>query len=124
MNITHKLATFAIDTTFEDLPVEAVTQAKRAILDTLGVAIAGSTEPCARIAAEVVRAEQGRAEATVIGQGFAAPARAAALVNGTSTHALDYDDVNASMHGHPSPPLLPALLAVGEETGASGRALI
>ena len=124
MEITRKLATFAVETTYADLPNEAVTQAKRAILDTLGVAIAGSVEPCARIAAEVVQAEEGRPVASVIGQGFAAPARAAALVNGTAAHALDFDDVNESMRGHPSPPLLPALLAVGEETDASGRRLI
>lgn len=124
MDITRKLATFAVETTYADLPDEVVTQAKRAILDTLGVAIAGSVEPCARIAAEVVQAEAGRPIATVIGHGFAAPARSAALVNGTAAHALDFDDVNESMRGHPSPPLLPALLAVGEETGASGRELI
>ncbi len=124
MDITRRLAQFVVETSYDDLPAEAVTQAKRAILDTLGVALAGVSEPCARIAAELAREEGGRPAATVIGFGFAAPARAAALVNGTSTHALDYDDVNASMRGHPSPPLLPAVLAAGEEMNASGRALI
>jgi 2-methylcitrate dehydratase PrpD len=124
MEITRRLAEFVVQTGYADLPDEAVTQAKRATLDTLGVGLAGTVEPCARIAAEVVREEGGRPVATVIGQGFAAPVRAAALVNGTAIHALDYDDVTASMHGHPSPPLLPALLAAGEEMGADGRALI
>jgi 2-methylcitrate dehydratase PrpD len=124
VGITSAIAEFASRTGFADLPSEAVTQAKRAILDTLGVAIAGSVEPCARIAADVVRADAGRPVSTVIGQGFAAPARAAALVNGVAAHALDYDDVNSSMRGHPSPPLLPVLLAAGEETGATGAALI
>ncbi len=124
MEITRSIAEFVVRTSYADLPTETVTQTKRAVLDTLGVMIAGSTEPCARIAADVVRADEGRAVATVVGQGFSAPARAAALVNGTAAHALDYDDVTTSMRGHPSPPLLPALLAVGEETGASGRAMI
>jgi 2-methylcitrate dehydratase PrpD len=45
-------------------------------------------------------------------------------VNGTAAHALDYDDVTAPMRGHPSPPLLPAVLAAGEETNATGADLI
>jgi len=124
MQITRSLAGYVVRTGYADLPAEAVMAAKRAVLDTLGVMIAGSTEPCARIAADVVRDEGGKPVATVVGQSFAAPPRGAALVNGTAAHALDYDDVTAPMHGHPSPPLLPALLAVGEETGASGQALI
>ena len=124
MEITRILAEYVAQTGYADLPEEAVTQARRAVLDTLGVTLAGSAEPAARIAAEVVSAEGGKPAATVIGQGFAAPARSAALVNGTAAHALDFDDVTTSMRGHPSPPLLPALLAVGEETNAAGRDVI
>ena len=124
MELTRSLAEFVVQTTFADLPGEAVTQAKRAVLDTLGVMIAGSLEPCARIAASVVRDEGARPVATVVGQGFATSPRGAAFANGTAAHALDYDDVTESMRGHPSPPLLPALLAVGEERSASGRDLI
>lgn len=124
MEITRTLAEYVVKTGYADQPAEAVTQAKRAVLDTLGVMLAGSAEPCARIAAEVVAGEEGKPVATVIGQGFAAPARGAALVNGTAAHALDYDDVTTSMRGHPSPPLLPAVLAAGEETNAAGQDLI
>lgn len=124
MEITRTLAEYVVRTGYADLPEEAVTQARRAVLDTLGVMLAGSAEPCARIAAEVVAGEGGKPVATVIGQGFAAPTRGAALVNGTAAHALDYDDVITSMRGHPSPPLLPAVLAAAEETNASGRDLI
>jgi 2-methylcitrate dehydratase PrpD len=124
MELTRSLAEYVVQTGSGDLPPEAVTQAKRAVLDTLGVMIAGSVEPCARIAADLVRSEAGRPIATVVGQGFSAPPRSAALVNGTATHALDYDDVTQSMRGHPSPPLLPALLAVGEEQHAAGVDLL
>lgn len=124
MHVTRALTEYVLRTGYADFPVEAITAAKRAVLDTLGVMIAGSTEHCARIAAEVIRDEGGRPTATVVGQGFAASSRGAALVNGTAAHALDYDDVTTAMHGHPSPPLLPVLLAVGEETSASGQALI
>jgi 2-methylcitrate dehydratase PrpD len=63
-------------------------------------------------------------EAAVLGHGFRAPAAEAALVNGTSGHALDFDDVSMSMRGHPSVPLAPAVLALGEKLGSSGRAVI
>ncbi len=124
MEITRALAEYVVKTTYADLPQEAVTRVKRAVLDTLGVMVAGSAEECAAIAAEIVASEGGKPVATVIGRGFSAPARSAALVNGVSAHALDYDDVTTSMRGHPSPPLLPAVLAVGEEVNASGRDLI
>lgn len=124
MEITAGLAAFVAATDFEQLPASAIDQARRAFLDTIGVALAGSLEECARIAAQLAREEGGSAAATLIGQGFAAPARAAALVNGTAAHALDYDDVSTDMRGHPSPPLIPAVLAAGEETGASGGDLL
>jgi 2-methylcitrate dehydratase PrpD len=45
----------------------------------------------------------------------------AALVNGVASHALDFDDCNNTLGGHPSAPILPALFALADETGASGR---
>src|SRR5687767_8921177 len=99
MEITRTLAEYVARTNYGDLPEEAVTRAKRAVLDTLGVMLAGAAEPCARIAAEVVAADGGNPVATVIGQGFSAPARAAALANGTAAHALDFDDVTTPMRG-------------------------
>jgi 2-methylcitrate dehydratase PrpD len=58
--------------------------------------------------------------AAVIGSGFKTSAALAALANGTMAHALDFDDVNWSMNGHPTVPLLPAVLALGQEVQASG----
>ena len=46
------------------------------------------------------------------------PVSSAALVNGAASHALDFDDVNLAMPGHPSVVLLPALLALAEERGS------
>lgn len=122
MNVSERLAGFAAET--EGVPEEAIAQARRAVLDTLGVALAGSREESARAVADWVREQHGRGEATVLGQGFRAPAPDAALVNGTAGHALDYDDVSLPMRGHPSVPLLPAVLAVGEKLGSSGRDLL
>ena len=122
MNISERLARFVAET--EGVPQEAIAQAKRAVLDTLGVALAGSREESARAVAAWVREQGGRAEATVLGQGLRAPAPDAALANGVAGHALDFDDVSVPMRGHPSVPLLPAVLAVGEKAGSSGRDLL
>jgi 2-methylcitrate dehydratase PrpD len=121
VSLTRTLAELVVTTRFEDLPTPAVLQAKRALLDTLGVGLAGSREPAARIVAEMVRDLGGRQEATAAGFGLRCTAPDAALINGTAAHALDYDDVTTSMRGHPSVPLAPAALALAERTGASGR---
>src|SRR5215475_6491907 len=66
--------------------------------------------------------EQGGAPiATVIGHGVRLPVLLAALVNGAASHALDFDDVNLAMTGHPSVVLLSALIALAEERGSSGQ---
>lgn len=121
MSLTRTLAERIVATRYEELPAEAITEAKRAVLDTLGVALAGSREPAARIVADTVHELGGHAEATVWGLGLRCSALDAALVNGTAGHALDYDDVTTPMHGHPSVPLVPAALALAERTGASGQ---
>src|SRR5689334_9471640 len=120
MEITRRFAEFAHDTRFETLAPEVVTAARRAILDTLASAIAGSVEPAARIALDVAQRLGGNPQATVIGSDARLSTAQAALVNGVAAHALDYDDVNYSLRGHPSAPILPAVLALGEQTGASG----
>ncbi len=124
MTISDHLSKFVARTTFESLPPEAVVQAKRAILDTLGVALAGCHEEGPSILADQTRTKGGAPEAALLGWPHRAPAADAALVNGTSTHALDFDDVNVSMRGHPSAPLLPSGLAVAEMTGNTGAELL
>ncbi len=69
----------------------------------------------------MAREQGGACEATVFGHRFRTPATEAALVNGTSGHALDFDDVSMSMRGHPSVPVVPAVIALGEKLGSSGR---
>ncbi len=66
----------------------------------------------------------GTPSATVIGHDLRLPAPAAALVNGAAGHALDFDDVNMAMPGHPSAAILPGLLALAEAGGSSGADVI
>jgi 2-methylcitrate dehydratase PrpD len=122
ISVSEHLARFVAET--KRVPEEAIAQAKRALLDTLGVTLAGSREESARIVAGWARDGGGREEATLLGQRVRVPAAEAALANGTAAHALDYDDVNLPMRGHPSAPLLPAALATAETPGRSGRDLL
>ena len=98
---------------FEDLPPAAITVAKQCVLDWLGVTIAGASEPLALILRDEICSEGGDAQATLIGDGLRVTGSQAALVNGATAHALDYDDVSIAM-GHPTVPILSALLALAE----------
>ncbi|HXF67985.1 MAG TPA: MmgE/PrpD family protein [Burkholderiales bacterium] len=109
---------------FGELPPEAVHWAKVGILDTVGVTLAGSREEATRALAAVTLRGSAGGPALVFGSGMRARALDAALVNGTAAHALDYDDCNNTLGGHPSAPILPALFAAADEIGASGREFI
>jgi len=124
VKITQRLAEFVAAAPSESIPLEARVQARRAVLDTVAALLAGTREDCSRITAEQAREQGGAEEAFVFGHAFRAPAAEAALVNGTSAHALDFDDVSVSMTGHPSVPLIPAVLALGEKLGSGGRDVI
>ena len=123
MDVTAILAKFTTDLHYEKIPRKAVETAKIALRDCLGVALAGSREEDARIAAEIARQERAREETSVIGQGFRTSALNAALANGTAAHALDFDH-SFTIMGQPTAPVAPATFALGEALGASGRQVI
>src|SRR5690242_18229332 len=122
--VTRVIAQHAASLSFAALPPELVELIKQIVLDTLGVAIGASgLAPEARVIAEYVEALGGRAESTVFGFGFKAPAPWAAFVNGSLGHMLDYDDVGAG--GHVGIATVPVAFAVAEKLGCvSGRDLI
>ena len=106
------------------IPEEAIYRSKIGVLDCVGVALAGSREPVGKIMLDYARSLPGGGEATVWGTANRVSAPEAALVNGAMSHALDYDDMNRSMLGHPSSVLVPALFAVVEKMKLSGRKLL
>ena len=124
MGVTARLAEFIGKNRWDEVPPAAIEQAKRAILDTLGVMLAGSVEPPARIVRGLAEAEGGAPRCAVVGTKARTGAAWAALANGTAAHALDFDDTNFAMMGHPSAPVLAAALAAGELAAADGRALL
>ena len=124
MGATEAVARFLVRTSYDQLPPEAVEAARRAVLDTLGVALAGSGQEAGRLVEALAAEGGGAGQAAVWGRPLRLPAPEAALVNGVFAHALDFDDVNDSMRGHPSAPLLPAVLTLAEKLAASGHRAI
>jgi len=129
MGLTQEVVGFVSRTRYRDIQPEVIRLAQGFILDGLGVTLAGSTEKGSRILQGHVRQIGGRGEATVVGTGFSAPSAKAALANGASGHAMDYDDTQLStskesVYGlltHPTVPVLSAVLAVGEKEKISGQ---
>jgi 2-methylcitrate dehydratase PrpD len=109
---------------YEDLPPEAVHWAKVGILDLVGVTLAGAHEDTTRIPCGVLLHGAGPGKSLVFGGTTRAGALDAALINGTASHALDFDDCNNTIGGHPSAPILPALIALADDIGATGREFI
>lgn len=116
---TRDLARWSSALAAAQVPNSATTWAKHALLDWFGVTIAGSREDLAPLLLEEFGGSDG--PVTLVALNARAKAHDAALINGTLSHALDYDDVNADMGGHPTAPVAAAALALGEALGKSGR---
>lgn len=127
-DVTAQAAKFVVGTSMDHVPGAAVTIARRCMLDTFGLYVAGLHEASTRILADFAR-DQGGAEDTLLlsGRGTRVPATVAARVLGTSAHAHDFDDTQVShdprhtygLLTHPSVPPLTAALALASRPGAS-----
>jgi 2-methylcitrate dehydratase PrpD len=122
-SFTAEVAVRAARLRIEDIPSDVVELVRQCVLDWLGVTVAGSREPAARIVLAEA-AEECAGGSTVVGRPERLPASMAALVNGTASHALDYDDVNTAMTGHPTVAILGALLALAEARHDPGRDVV
>jgi 2-methylcitrate dehydratase PrpD len=123
-SVTAEVTRRAAALRFEDLPPDVVEVAKHCALDWFGVALAGAVEPVTRILRDQVLSEGGAPQAVLVGSGQRVSRSQAALVNGAASHALDFDDVSSAMGGHPSVPVLPALLALAEDLDLDGKAFL
>lgn len=124
--LTRAVARHVVALRFEDLPAEAVTAAKRSLLDAVAVSLAASGigEGCGPFI-ELAREAGGRPEATVLGAGFRAPLAAAVLANGAMAHALDFEDALDGAPVHPNAASTPVALALAQTLpGVTGRDLI
>ncbi|MDA9822624.1 MmgE/PrpD family protein [Paracoccaceae bacterium] len=117
MSVTKNLASF-ICTTAEP-PPDVARIVDFCLLDWASVLHAGRAEPVARLVREQAKQDEGKEESQVIGLDRRLPARAASLVNGITSHALDYDDTHFASLGHPSVTVFPAVVAIADKIGAS-----
>lgn len=124
MSIADQIAERIVSTDYGQIPAEAIEAAKAGLLDTIGCTLAGADQDCARMSAAALGIAAAPGPSLVFGGKRRVDPLSAALINGTAAHALDYDDCSNSMGGHPSAPILPALIALGEQYGKSGRDIL
>lgn len=118
-----QLAAFA-DAFRADPTQAALDDARRRLLDTIGISIPALGTGPADVVHRLAQMWGGHGQATALGLTEKVPAPTAALVNGTLGHALDFDDTHVPSILHPSASVVPAALAAAEACGASGRELL
>lgn len=120
---TEQLCQFLAAVDYEELPPPVLEHAKKMIVDTIGVMLAAvDTDPVSIITetkTATYRSDGGGPR--VLGTELTSTATDVAFLNGVTSHALDFDDVHHTMGGHPSAPVLSALLPVAERHHASGK---
>lgn len=121
---TESLAVFVASTDYGALPAEVITATKQRILDTVGVALAGSDAPGCEGARETILAEGATGTSTLWASGERVSSRGAAFVNGLHAAALDYDSVYERGSVHPDIVTVPAAWAIAEQTHADGKAFL
>ena len=119
ISLTSELAHHIVGYGSERIEARGLIVGKQCILDWFGVALAGYNEPVAKVIRDEVL-HWSRGPSTIVGSLHGAGPDAAALVNGATSHALDYDDVRVTV-GHPTVAILPAVLAVAEERLCTGE---
>lgn len=122
--LVQELARRVLDFDKRQLTARAILQAKAGILDTIGVTLAGYPEPCTQILLKTPGVATAPGPALIFGSSRRTSVLDAALINGTASHALDFDDFSGVMGGHHSVPLVSTLIALAEERGGSGVDLI
>jgi 2-methylcitrate dehydratase PrpD len=121
---TREIAEFVTQADYESLPASVVHEAKRDIINVLGVSLYSARDESLGILAAMFDAEGGNPRASIWGAGRKTTLANAALANGYLAHLEDYDDTHFPTVMHPTAPTLPGAFAIGEEAGKSGRDLL
>ena len=122
--VTHWLAERAAGMTYDVLPDAAVTLARQCILDWFAVTLPGAGEPAVQILRDDLLADRAGVGGVACRLARRHLRDERRLINGTASHALDFDDVNLAILGHPTVAVLPGLLALAEEIGATPNDVI
>lgn len=119
--LLEEIASFANTLTLDTLDPRVIPLAKTFFADACACLLAGANEPATLIARQYAQNWGAPGTSTLLGSGgIRTDACHAAMVNGVALTYHEYDDINNTTIGHPSGPVLPAVLAVGEELDASG----
>jgi 2-methylcitrate dehydratase PrpD len=122
--LAHQIAERIHRPRYEDITQAALEWTRTAFIDTVGVTLAGIVEEGPRILMQVPGIATAPGPSLIFATNTRTSALDATLVNGTASHALDYDDVSGVMGGHPSVMLIPPMIALAEQFGATGRDLV
>jgi 2-methylcitrate dehydratase PrpD len=120
-DVTRRLAGFVVRSRPADVPAGPRKEAARSILNWVGCALGGSRHDTVERALQALDEFSGPRKATVLGRAGRLDALHAALLNGISSHVLDYDDTHLETIIHPAGPVLPAILALSELRRARGE---
>jgi 2-methylcitrate dehydratase PrpD len=120
----RRLAEFAVDLAFEDIPKPVLDRAKLLILDALGCGLASNAYAFSDVAIAGATALGGEGSCSVIGRSVRLPVRDAALANGMLIHGLDFDDTHLNSIIHATAACLPCALSFGESRGIDGQTLL
>ena len=121
---TRELAAFGARLRYEDLPPEVVERMKLSILDSIGCCLFGATLPWTRKVAALADSERAAPVASLMGMGRQTSVALAALVNGTSGHAFELDDIHKESIVHAGSIATPVAFALAERGGMSGREVV
>src|SRR6266545_1725866 len=121
MGITSRLAEFAVNTSFSDIPGNVVDRSKDMMLNAAAVGLAGSATETGRIMVQYVQQMGGTPSCTIMGAGIRSSPVNAALANGTMVHVLDFDENVQRRSNHPSNAIFPTVMALGEQMALAGR---
>ncbi len=124
MAVTATLARFVAETRWQDLPAAATHQAKRSLMNFFAVALTGCRNATIETALRTLAAFSGGKQATLVGRRERIDALNAAFLNAAGSNVLDFCDTHVPTAIHPTAPLAPPLLALGELQRVTGRDLL
>ncbi len=122
-SITKYLAECIESVRYDTLSEDVLAMAKKIILDGVANMLAGSTQPLGEILTRYVYSMKGIPTATVVGANFKTSPPFAAYANAAFSHSMDYEAMWWPPT-HPTSPVLPALFALAEHEGLSGKKII
>lgn len=123
-SINEQIVSFVNNTKYEDLPDSLISLVKEALIDYVGVTIAGCNQNSVNATLDYARYSSSKQEATIFGRDEKSSVEFASMVNATASHVLDFDDVSWATIGHPTVVVAPVCFSMAEKYEGSGKDII